>query len=704
MSGTSATSGGDGMKPLDVVLSVVVLFVLAVAQPLLDLLGRNAEFFLARSAPPIDIILLAFLLTFGVPFGLGFFVVWIRSIHDLTGKILHGAILTFLAGVLALQILELTALGGLLPVLEVILAVGIGLAIAIGFYRLESMRTGARFASIAPLVVLGLFVFGSSVSQLVFAAPAVAQPVAIPVDNPAPVVFIVFDEFPVASLMDENGNLQEHVYPSFGKLARDGSWFPNAITVQQQTENSLPVILSGKHASGDKIPVAGDHPFTLFTLLDDAYDLEVIETVTDLCPEYACENETRPQVPFAQRWSTLVDDLRVIAGHLFLPSELADDLAPIDSSWTNFSGAEADDFNIISRFLDATEDDGRTASIDRFLDSMSTAPTEPTLYYLHALMPHVPWEFLPSGQRSISSSTAPGSVSPGWGSDEWLVDQGYQRHLLQVGYVDTIVGQVIAQLEASGMYDEALIVVLADHGVTVRPDTYHRRQATEETIGDIAAIPLFIKRPQDPGGNVDRYRAETIDVLSTVADVLGIDIPWAVDGVSLFSDDRPVRTESTIEGTVGTFTFGVDGSEAIAIAARKIHHFGPDGPYGLAPNGYGDLLGVATSDLQIVTDEAFRSFRTSEGTYTDVDVDGPALPTWYRGVLRTPDDEYRDEIVAVAVNGTIAAVTRTYLSDSGNTAYGMMIPPAALVDGRNEIEVLLIQGTGASRTFTTLTH
>jgi len=703
MSGTSVNSGGDGMKSSDVVVSIVVVFVLAVAQPLLDLLGRNAEFFLARSAPPMDIVLLAVLLTFGIPLGVGFFTVWIRNIHEVTGRILHVAILTVLAGVLALQIIELTPLGGLPPVMEVVLALGIGLVMAIGFYRLDALRTGARFASIAPLVVLVLFVFGSSVSQLVFAAPAVSQPVAIPVDNPAPVVFIVFDEFPVASLMDEQGNLQEDVYPSFAKLARDGSWFPNAITVQQQTEDSVPVILSGKHAAGDKIPVAGDHPFTLFTLLADAYDLEVIETVTDLCPEYACENETRPQDPFGRRWATLINDLQVVAGHLFLPSDLTDNLAPIDSSWSNFTGAEADEFDIIDRFTDATDDDGRSVSLDRFLDSLASDRTEPTLYYLHALLPHVPWEFLPSGQRSISSATAPGSVSPGWGSDEWLVNQGYQRHLLQVGYVDTIVGDVISQLEGSGTYEEALIVVISDHGVSVRPDIYHRREATEETIGDIAAIPLFIKRPFDTGGNVDRYRAETIDVLPTVADVLGIDVPWAVDGVSLFSDDRPVRTESTIEGTVGTFTFGVDGSEAIAIAARKVDDFGADGPYGLAPDGYADLLGVATSALQIVDSEAFRSLRTSEGTYADVDLEAPALPTWYRGVLQTPYDGYRDQIVAVAVNGKVAAITRTYLSDSDNTSFGMMIPPSYLVDGRNEIEVLLVQGSDTSRTFTTLT-
>ena len=46
-------------RPLSDHPALVVVFVLALAQPLLDLLGRNAEFFLARSSPPIDIVLLA---------------------------------------------------------------------------------------------------------------------------------------------------------------------------------------------------------------------------------------------------------------------------------------------------------------------------------------------------------------------------------------------------------------------------------------------------------------------------------------------------------------------------------------------------------------------------------------------------------------------------------------------------------------------
>ncbi|MEA3502400.1 MAG: sulfatase-like hydrolase/transferase, partial [Actinomycetota bacterium] len=592
MGADTPRSGTDGTWRLDVILSCVALFVLAVAQPLLDLLGRNAEFFLARSSPAIDIVLVALLFTAVVPLLVGLIIVVVGKIHLPTGRVLHGIVLAALGGVLAVQIIKLTPLSGFSSWLEIGLAVTAGGLLAVAYHRSASLRSVGRFAAIAPLVVLALFLFVSSTSQLVFAAPAIGHPAQVEVGNPVPIVMVIFDEFPVASLMDGEGDLQEDVYPGFARLARDGTWFRNAVTVQQQTEDSLPVILSGSHPTGDKLPMAGDYPFTLFTLLSDTYDLQIREAVTDLCPEYACENTTRPEHPAAQRWSSLIQDLSVVAGHVFLPADLADGLPPVDASWSNFSGGDDGlGFDMIARFQDLTYSADRRAPIADFLESIEPASGEPRLSFLHALVPHVPWTYLPSGQTYPSPGAAPGSKSPGWGDDVWLVDQAYQQHLLQVQYVDGVVVDLIERLEQAGLYDDSLIVIVADHGIAVRPGIYHRRVATEDTVGDVAAIPLFIKRPHQEHGDVDDYRAETIDLLPTIADVLEIDLPWATDGTSLFGDKRPERLESRISGSDGVIVFGTDGSEARGVAARKIKHFGTDGPFGLAPPGHSDLLG-----------------------------------------------------------------------------------------------------------------
>ena len=697
---TTSRSVEDGIRSLDVILSCVVLFVLAVAQPLLDLLGRNAEFFLARAAPQIDIVLLALLLTVGIPLLIGLVVAGVRNVHPQTGIVLHGIVLAVLGGILALQIISFTPAAGFPAWLEMVLAGAAGVLLAVAFYRYEALRSVGRYAAIAPVVILGLFLFGSSVSQLVFASSEVARPSQITVENPAPIVLVIFDEFPVAPLMDGDGNIEEDVYPGFARLAEDGTWFRNAVTVQQQTENSLPAILSGTNPPTGKLPTAGDHPFTLFTLLADSYELHVQEAVTDLCPEYACKNTTRPVRPVAERWRALVDDLRIVSGHLFLPDDMADHLPPIDTTWSNFSGGEGgDEVDITARFQELTYSADRRLPVAQFIQKVGTTGDEPRLFFLHALVPHGPWTYLPSGQTYPSPGAAPGSKSPGWGDDVWLVDQAYQQHLAQVGYVDGVIGDLIARLEETGLYDDTMIIVLADHGITVRPAIPHRRVATEDTVGDIAAIPLFIKRPHQEQGGIDDYRAETIDVLPTIASVLGIDLPWMADGTSLFGDDRPERAESRIEGSEGTIVFGSDGSEARAVAARKIDHFGTDGPFGLAPPGHADLLGRQIEEFDVRSDGDVAATVRDLGAFGVVDPDGPSLPAWISGTIRRNDSRGGDLVLAIAVNGRIAAVTRSSEAEDGTTEYGAMIPPDAFVAGKNDIDLVLIRGVGDDRQF-----
>ncbi len=700
MTGDTSTTEAAGVGSTDVILSCVALFVLAVAQPLLDLLGRNAEFFLAQAAPPLDIVLLAVLLTIGIPLAIGLGIAGIRKLHQPTGTVLHAIVLAILGGMLALQIISHTPAARLPAWLEIVLSVTAGAILSYAYYRYESGRSVGRFAAVSSIVVLGLFLFGSSVSQLVFSSSEIAQPSQITVENPASVMMVVFDEFPVASLMDENGNIEEEIYPGFARLAEDGTWFRNAITVQQQTENSLPAILSGKNPPAGKLPTAGDHPFTLFTLLADSYDLQVREAVTDLCPEYACENTSRPVRPAVERWSALINDLRIVSGHLFLPDDMADELPPIDTTWSNFSGGNADgEFDITARFQELTYSADRRQPIAQFTEEIGEAGSEPRLSFLHALVPHVPWTYLPSGQTYPSPGAAPGSKSPGWGDDVWLVDQAYQQHLSQVGYADRVVADLISRLEEAGRYEDTMIIVLADHGIAVRPGIPHRRIATEETIGDIAAIPLFIKRPHQEQGGIDDYRAETVDVLPTIASVLGIDLPWTTDGTSLFEDGRPERMQSRIGGSEGDVVFGTDGSEARAVAARKIEHFGSDGPFGLTPPGYADLLGHRIDEFDVRTGGDITATIRDPNAFGDVDVDGPSLPAWISGTIERRGSDGDALILAVVVNGRIEAITRSSQSAEGKTEYGAMIPPDAFVDGKNDVEMVVVRGIGAGREY-----
>ena len=119
---------------------------------------------------------------------------------------------------------------------------------------------------------------------------------------------------------------------------------------------------------------------------------------------------------------------------------------------------------------------------------------------------------------------------------EWssplLVDQALQRHLLQVGYVDRLRrGSCVRRSrQRPGSYDRALVIVTADHGVELQarrlPADGRRRRIspTSRVYRSSSSTRASI------AGSVDRRDAKTIDILPTIADVVGVRIPWHVDG------------------------------------------------------------------------------------------------------------------------------------------------------------------------------
>ena len=94
-----------------------------------------------------------------------------------------------------------------------------------------------------------------------------------------------------------------------------------------------------------------------------------------------------------------------------------------------------------------------------------------------------------------------------------------------------------------GVYDQALVIVTADHGASYREST-PRRGISVRNLADIVRVPLFIKLPGQRDGAIVDGIAESVDVLPTIADVLGMRLPFPVDGRSLVGE-RQARTSRT---------------------------------------------------------------------------------------------------------------------------------------------------------------
>ena len=131
----------------------------------------------------------------------------------------------------------------------------------------------------------------------------------------------------------------------------------------------------------------------------------------------------------------------------------------------------------------------------------------------------------------------------------------------EIAYVDATVGKLLSQLRVRGLYDGALIAVMADHGEALgeHGEDTHGIFLYDETI----RVPLMIKLPGEAGkpaagkqssGKRIETRVGLVDVLPTILEAVGVAVPQTVQGQSLLDmmratpqpmpADRPAYAET----------------------------------------------------------------------------------------------------------------------------------------------------------------
>jgi hypothetical protein len=696
-----SVSGADRRKHMPskwhLALATMGVAAIAIGQPMLDLLGRTPDFFIARSAPTSDVVLLGIILGLVVPVAAAAVVVLMFHLRPQLGIALHAVVLVILGLLLAMSVLRQTSISEQPWPLTVGLSFLFGLLLAWGFHRSEWLARSLSIIGVAPLLVAAIFLLLSPSSEVAWSLGEEISPTTAPIGEPAPVVFVIFDEFPLASIIDPEGQIRDEQFPAFADLSGNSTWYRNAVGTQQGTRDAIPEMLSGISLDpGSKLPHFADHPKTLFTLLSRDYQIEAIETLTQLCPEEFCPTTETEQREFQGRWASLGQDLAIISGHLYLPLDLRQDLPPIDQNWGDFVPRDVtppDGWNIRERLQAHLEDDRRKV-VHQFLERLEAPLATNEFHFIHLPLPHRPWNLLPDGRVITGDSAIPGGGDGGWGSNPFLVEQAYQRHLLQVQYADQIVGSILSQLRSSGSYDETILVIAADHGIAIRPEKAWR-SVHVDTVGDLAAIPLFIKAPHQSDGTVDDYRAETVDIVPTIAGLLGAEIPWKTDGTDLNKSARPSRTESKMAAPNRNVSFGVDGQEKLQIAEYHSQFFADRGPFGLAPPGYHDLLGKTVgSDFDA---SEYRAMWDSAEFYANVDLEGDHLPARLTGTLE--GGPQKAKVLAVTSGSNVIALSQSWVE--GDThRFQVLLPPNEFRRGSNVFEILVVEEGTAGYTFT----
>ena len=678
------------------VFSTMGVAAIGIVQPILDLLGRTPDFFVARAAPGRDVVLLGILLGIAIPVALGGIVLLACHIRPSAGRVAHISVFTAMSSMVAISVIRLSPLNDQPWPIVAGLALAFGVFLTWCYYHSRAIRSALTFVGLAPLVVTAVFLFLSPTSQVAWGMASEAGSSGVAVGKDVPVVVVVFDELPIASLIDDQAQIDEEHFPGFAALSEDATWFRNAVGTREATRDALPTLLTGvSQGPGDKLPHHADHPDNLFTMFGGDYEVRAIETLTQLCPSAVCTDGSRDVDPFSERWASLGEDLSIVTGHLLLPGELSSQLPPIDQNWGDFApeSARPETWSIQDRMKIQLENDRRT-EVNRFLSWLEEPVSPRSFHFVHVPLPHSSWIHMADGRTYPARPGNAGGANRGWGSNEFLVEQAYQRHFIQLQYVDSVVESIVRNLEETGSYDSSLLVVTADHGIAFRSNQLWR-SIREETAGEIAAVPLFIKAPNQARGVIDDYRAELTDIVPTIAGFVDAEISWSVDGTDLFSSPRPERLETTMVGQEATVTFTNSGEEKLRAAANHVPYFGDRGPYGIAPLGYAELLGE-TVQTESGTQGAITAELDFPELYRDVDPRGDPLPILYSGILE--GDVEPGEVLAVTVDLRVIALTESW-DDDGTLRFQSLLPPEVFVAGVNDFGLYVVRPDGEEYTF-----
>ena len=687
-------------------LELFVLAGFAVAQPLLDVIGRSPDFLLFLQADAKEIALLAFTITFGPPL-----VLWgLELLAGLAGRrvqrAVHLALVGGLMAVLGLEVAKkLTPLRG--P--------GTGRGGGCGRDRSRrAVRQGVGVPAVAALRLTCPAGVPARVPAGVAGGPAAPAGTG---HRPAggrgaaprrrrPGRHHPAGQAAAAVAARPQRPDRPAPVPNFAKLAGQSTWYRNATGVSGLTNWAMPAMFTGRYPAKDVAPIAARYPNNLFRLLGGSgYDMRVFEGITQLCPPGTCAIQASPggQGGFrrvardsARLWTEIssprdsaVDPTATLEEDTVDPNDQAATGAPKarqDPTWVK-----------------------RPASLDGFLADLR--PTGgPSVHFLHILLPHQPWRYLPSGLKYRERPVGEGLMKEGrWSTERWPVQSTHQRHLMQTAYTDRLLGTIVKQLRTTGLYDRSLLLVTADHGLAFTPGEESRSTVTEGTAPDVLWVPLFIKRPGQQDSSVNDVNFEHVDLAPTISELAGLKVPWATDGVSWADPSKPMRqrTEKWFYPRPGEQTV-VEGSRNRAIALQglsdQVVRVGDDylDWFKLGPSA--DLVGRRVGDLAVGAGGGTARV-IGLNDYRRIDPSSGQVPAQVGGQLtRVATGLPARPAVAVALNGVITGMSETFTSgDDSSIWFSTMASDSLMRRGENRLELFLVDTTGGPRRLRPLT-
>jgi hypothetical protein len=209
-------------------------------------------------------------------------------------------------------------------------------------------------------------------------------------------------------------------------------------------------------------------------------------------------------------------------------------------------------------------------------------------------------------------------------------------------------------------------------------------------------VPVFLKEPGQSKGETSDANWEQVDLLPTMADALGVKVPFKVDGISQLSGTRE-RSEKTfynspgepiefpaaaafrlvLEGVTDTLVRGSEGQDGLYMMGRHADWIGK--PVSSLTSSGVDVDGAPSPmTARLAADVEFDAVDPASGVV-------PALVT---GTLQQSADRGP---VLIAVNGTVAAVSEIY-PEAGKPSFAGFVNDKLFKAGDNRLELFEVVG------------
>lgn len=666
-------------------LTYLALSTLAIAQPILDLYGKNPTVFSAAKLSSLEValfLLIVVLVPAGLATGLDRLTRFLGPKVNEATRLWVIAGFSFLVGIAVARWLHVDGNVG---------AFGLGFLFAvvlpIAYDKKKAIREWSRWLS-----VLAVAVTASAVLQL--------QPILLQSNGPASdaviakkeitVLQIVFDEFPLYALLGKDGTINEERFPGFAALAKESTWYRNNVAESNFTHQAVPAILASAVPKQSGGPFLAQYPKNIFTLFAGKTTVSGIEPVTSLCPKNVCKTSESKNSAFEYgRFRRFLRDASYVYGQRVLPPVLRSHIPSIEGTWGGF-GAVANKFK--EQF-----DVGALSQVDA-IDSGVKALTQdknPRVQVVHALVPHAPWRITPDNRVAPLSS----SITTSNPDSEEVVRDTYQTFLYQVGAADNAISSAMKALKDAGRWDNTMVVVTADHGISFIPTLPQRHTDFTEAdaVNDIYRIPTFIKYPGQRAGSISDCAMTNLDLLPTIIETTGTKTSWSFGGKSVATSCPSGRTRLIVSAT-GESAVLSDGfektQERAAHYANIVSNVGPIRNVA-AVGSSASLIGQPITATEKNSSVATWTVNQKK-MFSNVETErGARVPSLVTGLVRVNGSIDVGSEGIIAVDGIAAGVIGELSGARGLVSYTALLDYTLFTQGNHTVELFVRDATGA---------